>query len=224
MDTFWAEFQFTEYSKILIANLALVPAPLIASLYIGVMANRTLREKKQAAFAGALAYFIIMALFIFFGFSILSGFGITLCAFRMAGGMLLMLIALDLLTSGKNAAALGADDSTTGAYTLGIVPLAMPILAGPGAISSIIVFAEAHDEAGIAHKVLVLGVAASIAIYIYVTFRFAAMTDRLFSDNVVLIVNRVMGLIIAAIAFEFLLDGFAAHFPGIETIHDHAGH
>ena len=96
MDTFWAEFQFTEYSKILIANLALVPAPLIASLYIGVMANRTLREKKQAAFAGALAYFIIMALFIFFGFSILSGFGITLGAFRMAGGMLLMLIALDL--------------------------------------------------------------------------------------------------------------------------------
>ena len=66
------------FSKILIANLALVPAPLIASLYIGVMANRTLREKKQAAFGGALAYFIIMALFIFFGFSILSGFGITL--------------------------------------------------------------------------------------------------------------------------------------------------
>ncbi|MEJ5219987.1 MarC family protein [Cognatishimia sp. D5M38] len=104
------------------------------------------------------------------------------------------------------------------------MPLAMPILAGPGAISSIIVFAESHDEIGIAHKLLVLGVAASIAIYIYVTFRLAAMSDRLFNDNVVLIVNRVMGLIIAAIAFEFLLDGFAEHFPGIETIHDHEGH
>ena len=164
MDTFWAEFQFTEYSKILIANLALVPAPLIASLYIGVMANRSVLEKKHAAFAGAVAYFLIMALFIFFGFSILSSFGITLGAFRMAGGLLLMLIASDLLTSGKNASTLAADDGKTGAYTLGIVPLAMPILAGPGAISSIIVFAESHDEIGIAHKLLVLGVAATIAI------------------------------------------------------------
>ena len=220
MNGFWAEFVWTEYSKILIANFALVPAPLIASLFIGVTAQRSQAEKHRAALAGALAYFTIMALFIFFGFAILSSFGITLAAFRMAGGLLLLLIALDLLGSGKNSSSLGASDDATSAYTLGIVPLAMPILAGPGAISSIIVFSEAHDEAGIAHKILVLGVAATLALYIYVTFRLAAATDRLFSDNVVLIVNRIMGLIIAAIAFEFLLDGFAEHFPAIETIHD----
>ena len=137
MNGFWAEFVWTEYSKILIANFALVPAPLIASLFIGVTAQRSRAEKHRAALAGALAYFTIMALFIFFGFAILASFGITLAAFRMAGGLLLLLIALDLLGSGKNSSGLGASDDATSAYTLGIVPLAMPILAGPGAISSI---------------------------------------------------------------------------------------
>lgn len=215
----WSELSnWREYSKILIAVFALVSPPIIIPLFMGVVSGRPDAEKKRAAFYGAVGFGITMWVFIFFGAALLDVFGITLAVFRIAGGFLLFLIALDMMRSEP---VKDFDDSekdmATSAFSLGIVPLAIPILAGPGAISSVVVFAGVHDS--IEHKILVAGVIFTLVIYLVVMLRLVAASDRFIGKTATLIFNKVMGLIILAIAFEFILDGIAEHFPQLTTIH-----
>ncbi len=219
-ESFWQEFQWTEFSHILIANFALVPPPVIIPLFIGLVAGMGPLGKRRVAFVASVAYFVVMAVFIFFGMAILTAFGITLGAFRLAGGFLLLLIALDMLNAKPLAHQQPTDTHYEGSATaLAIVPMAIPILAGPGAISSIVIFSSQADEQGIAHQILVLGVVATLTVYIYLTLLLAARSDKLIGPQTTYIFNKVMGLVIAAIAFEFMMDGIAEHFPGLESIH-----
>jgi len=88
-----------EYVKIYVGLIALVPAPIVIPLFLGVMTGRTVAEKKSAAFIGAVGFLIAMLLFTFIGDAILATFGISLAAFRLAGGFLLLLIALEMMRS-----------------------------------------------------------------------------------------------------------------------------
>ena len=85
--------------KIYVGLIALVPAPIVIPLFLGVMTGRTVAEKKSAAFIGAVGFLIAMLLFTFIGDAILAAFGISLAAFRLAGGFLLLLIALEMMRS-----------------------------------------------------------------------------------------------------------------------------
>ncbi len=215
----WAELgNWREYSKILIAVFALVSPPIIIPLFMGVLTGRPEAEKKRAALFGAIGFGITMWVFIFFGGALLDVFGISLAVFRIAGGFLLFLIAMDMIRSEPNedSEKPGADSSSS-AFALGIVPLAIPILAGPGAISSVVVFASIHPS--FEHKVLVAGVILTLVAYLIVMLRVVVASDRLIGKTATLIFNKVMGLVILAIAFEFILDGIAGHFPQLVTIH-----
>ena len=215
----WSELgNWREYSKILIAVFALVSPPIIIPLFMGVVTGRPESEKKRAAFFGAIGFGITMWVFIFFGGALLDVFGISLAVFRIAGGFLLFLIAMDMMradpiedfdTENK--------DTSSSAFTLGIVPLAIPILAGPGAISSVVVFAGIHPT--LEHKVVVAAVILTLVLYLIVLLRIVVASDRLIGKTATLIFNKVMGLVILAIAFEFILDGIAAHFPQLLTLH-----
>lgn len=70
---------------------------------------------------------------------------------------------------------------------------------------------------GITHKLIMVGIMALVSVTVFATLRIALFTDRFFTPNVTLIFNKVMGLLIAAIAFEFILDGIAAHFPALTS-------
>lgn len=206
-----------EYVKVFVGVLALVPPPVVIPLFVGVMAGRSLAEKKAAAAIGAIGFFVTMVLFTFFGQAILGVFGITLAAFRLAGGFLLLMIALDMMRSDPHANADDEGKRGGSALALGIVPISIPFLAGPGAISAVVLFASDHD--GVEHRILVSLVILGVAVMVYALLRIAVVAEQLFTKNVQLIFNKVMGLIVAAIAFEFMMDGFADHFPDLVTIH-----
>ncbi len=209
---------WSEYTKIFLGVFALVPPPIIVPLFLGIMAGRSTSEKKKAALVGAVGFFVAMTLFAFLGDGLLAIFGITLPAFRLAGGFLLLLIALDMMRAAPTQEQDIEDRRGASVMALGIVPLTIPILAGPGAMSAVVLFAADHE--GLSHRMLVALVLLTVAIYVFVILRIAASAEKLFTPSVALIFNKIMGLVICAIAFEFIMDGIAGHFPLLVTLHN----
>jgi multiple antibiotic resistance protein len=222
----WAELtDWHEYSKLFIGLFALVSPPIILPLFMGVVGNRAEHEKKQTALVGTLTFAVVMLTFTFLGTSLLGLFGITIPAFRIAGGLLLLLMALEMMRSDPAPQA-GEEDSerdrgehNTSPLALGIVPLAIPILAGPGAISTLVIFANLHEN--FTHKLVVGIVVLVITVYVYAAFRLSIASGRLIGRTTTVVFYRVMGLIISAIAVEFILDGIAGHFPQVFGPLDH---
>lgn len=220
----WDELQnWSEYTKILIGVFARVTPPFIVPLFLNAVSDRPFSEKLGTALVAAATFALFMIFFTFYGEDLLATFGITMAAFRIAGGVLLFILALDMIRSGAGPVSAGTAIAETGGgpreswLALGIVPLGVPILAGPGSITTIVVFSDMHE--GAEHKILVTGVLLVIALYIAIMLALAAATKKLFSPLFSTVLSRLMGLIVLAIAVEFILDGVAAHFPALETAH-----
>lgn len=215
----WSELaEWREYSKIFIGIFALVSPPIVIPLFMGVVSGLPDAEKKLTAFVGAIGFGITMWIFLFLGEALLDAFGISMAVFRVAGGFVLFLIALDMLRSVPTDEFEQDEKSpSSSAFGLGIVPLTIPILAGPGAISSVVVFSTTNSS--FEHKILVAGVIFALVIYLVLMLRLIAVTDKFIGKTATLIFNKVMGLIILAISFEYILDGIAQHFPQLKILH-----
>lgn len=194
----------------------MVPPPVVLTMFLSLVSNQTAAEKKQIALVASVAFGLTLLVFTFFGQAILDIFGITLPAFRIAGGILLLLMALDMMRS-EVSESVSESDSTSSATSIGIVPLAIPIMAGPGAISTTIIFASQYDS--FSHRLVVGGIVVILASIIFLSFRVSLVTGRFYGKTTIAVSNRVMGLIIAAIAVEFMLNGLAQYFPSLVAIH-----
>ena len=216
----WSEISnWTEYSKLLIGLFA-ITAPLSAvPVFLGLTGNSENSMKKRVALVSVMTYAVALLVFTFFGKQILDIFGISLAAFRIAGGILLLLTALDMMRSGDEIEATesGEGAEIKSAASVGIAPLGIPFLSGPGAMSTIIIYASAHDEWE--HLVLVSLVILTVALAIYLLFYFATLLGPFLNQSSAMVMNRVMGLIVAAIAIEFIMHGIADHFPDLTILH-----
>lgn len=183
-------------------------------MFVALTENFSKRKQRQISFVTALTYASLLLVFAYFSESILAMFGITLEAFKVAGGILLLLNALDMMKSSP--VSKGTVDRLSNGVSVGIVPLAIPILAGPGAISTIIVFAHLHE--GFAHKLIVTGVIVSASAIIYGLFLVTVKMGSFLGPTAATVINRIMGLIIASIGIEFILDGVGEHFPRLMSV------
>ncbi len=208
---------WNEYVKIFIAVFARVSPPFIVPLFLGVVGERPLNERIGIALVAAAGFAVTMIVFTFLGHGLLELLGITLGAFRFAGGVLLMLLALKMINTDQVSGE-GMGDSKASWVSLALAPLAIPILAGPGSISTIVIFASQHDT--MAHKWVVSGVVLVNAVYIAGLLCFVAVTKSLFGRVFTSIFSRLMGLMVLAIAFEFIMDGLASHFPILKAVHE----
>lgn len=210
-----------EYIKILFGVFAVVSPPVYMPIFIGLMNGRTAAEKKKAALVGAAGFFVTAALFTLFGNVVLAAFSITLPTFRLAGGFLLLLIALDMLRADSKPPQSVDTNQGASAIALAIVPLSIPILAGPGVMSAVVLFSASQDSWS--HRLLIVLVLLIVSVCIYVLLRMGGSADRFFTPSVTRIFNKIMGLLVCAIAFEFMMDGIAGHFPFLTTIHQTTG-
>ncbi len=158
--------------------------------------------RSRAARQAVLVALLVIVLFAIFGQGILSYLHISLPALQAAGGLLLLLVALELLT-GK------ADDpSATADVNVALVPLGTPLLAGPGAIVATMVFVQqaegAPDVVAIAVGIVLVHVA------LYLAMRFAGQIHRLLGESGVLLVTRIAGLLLSAIAVQLVADAVKA--------------
>jgi len=181
------------------------------------------RERMQLAFLISLVVFAFLALFYFTGLNILAFFGISLPAFRIAGGAILFLLGLQMLRDDYTAAFTDAADAGVGdpgAYVRRrfermIVPFAMPMLIGPGAISTVIIYAGQARAFGLLGTLLALAVMAAVALCTFAAFSATPVLTRLLGRIGLSVVVRVLGLILCAMAVQFLLAGLADSTNGL---------
>jgi len=184
-------------------------------IYFAILPGRTPDVQRQIALSTTLAVFITLVLFMLSGNQILLFFGISIAAFRAGGGILLLLMAISML-HGRVSEAKSTPKETNAAAeynTIAIVPLGIPVLAGPGAISSIILFANQADTWG--RDAALVGAIVVCCLVIYSLFRLANTLNRLLGVIGINVATRIMGLILASVAVEFIVTSLKEFFPAL---------
>jgi len=183
----------------------------IAFIFAALTRTNTSKERFVFATRGVLIATAILLFFAFLGNFILDMFGVTLPALRVAGGFLLMLIAIDMVfarhsggtgtTSEETAESHGRDD-------ISVFPLAMPLMAGPGAISAIILLTTGADTD--AQYWMVIGGLLTIMAAAWITLLMAIPIQRLLGLTGLSVVSRIVGILLAALSVQFIFDGITA--------------
>lgn len=189
--------------------------PLFAAATSGVKS----RDGRLIAFYIALFVLFFLTFFYFSGLSLLAFFGISLPAFRIAGGIILFLLGLDMARDDFVTTFAGAGEAAEGEETgrgharrrfeRMIVPFAMPLLIGPGAISTVVIYADSAKAFGLAGAAIGVGVIAAVALSVMLSFWASPLITRLLGRIGLTIVVRVLGLILCAMAVQFVLAGVA---------------
>jgi multiple antibiotic resistance protein len=175
-------------------------------IFLSLTRGRSRATIKRAAWQAVLVSFAVIVVFAFFGQRILDYLGISLPALQCAGGLLLLLVALELLTGKEETPTAGSD------VNVALVPLGTPLLAGPGAIVATMVFSRRVDH--VAEFVAVgLGVVL-VHVALWLAMRFSLPILRLIREGGVVLVSRISGLLLSAIAVQLVADAVRAFIAG----------
>lgn len=194
--------------------------PLFAAATNGVKS----KDSRLIAVYVALFVLFFLTFFYFSGLSLLAFFGISLPAFRIAGGVILFLLGLEMARddfTATFAASNAADPPGEGRkqarlrFERMIVPFAMPLLIGPGAISTVVIYASEAKRYGLAGAAVGVGVIAAVAVATMLCFWATPLISRALGRIGLTIVVRVLGLILCALAVQFILAGIAESTAGV---------
>ena len=184
-------------------------------LYLGMVPEPTPQDSHRIPMAAALTIFIALSLVLLGGPQLLLFFGITVPAFQAGGGVIILLMGVSMLQGQVSAIKQVPEEAAEASQreSIAVVPLGMPILAGAGSMSTVIVFAhQAHTWFHWASLLVAIILNAVIA---YMLLRAAPWLDRLLGRTGVNIVSRLMGLILVAMAIQFVANGMKGLFPGL---------
>jgi multiple antibiotic resistance protein len=203
---------FTEYTKIFISLFAIIDPVGIIPIIIAFTAGMTAQKRERVGRMASLSVFVILFAALLLGEAILGFFGISIHSFRTAGGILLLLMSITMLIGNKPT--LTPDDIDGDATSsVAIVPLSTPLLAGPGAISTVIL--DAHKGNNVGHYGVMALVLVALSLTVWFTFLIAPWVSRRLGTMGSNIVTRLMGLLLAAIAVEFIAGGLRGLFPAL---------
>lgn len=183
---------------------------------IGFTKNKSMEEKKRTSLVTSFSVVIIFLVSIWMGGPLLNFFDIRIAAFQLAGGFVLFMLSLSLLNAEESPIQKDSDDPNEAKKrnTFAVVPLAIPIIAGPGAISTAIVFNASY--LGVFNKMIMSACGVLVAISIYWCLLFSTKLEKLLGSNGIHIMGRIGGLILAAIAVETMSKGAVTLFPGLK--------
>ncbi len=203
-----------DYLRFIVTLTAVLDPFLAVPIYLGFAARHSEPERLALAHVVTVTVFAVLAGSALFGEPLLRLLGASLSAFRVGGGLVLLLMALAMLT----AQAGGVRQSPAEAEALesgeasGVVPLAVPLLAGPGAIGTTIIAAQAG---GVAHRAAVLGCIALVCGLLWATLRLAPRIAPRMGTTGLNIATRLLGLLLSAIAIQTMAEGLLGLFPGL---------
>jgi multiple antibiotic resistance protein len=187
----------------------------VLPVFLAMTASESPAQKRATAMRAAITTGITLTLFAAAGSLIFRFFGITLGAFKIAGGILLFLVALDMMQARQSRTRTTPEEEQEGIEKadVAIIPLAIPLLAGPGSIATVMVLMSRHHE-------LVYAIPVFLSIFIttvvtWLMLRGAGWIERRLSKTFMNVVMRVMGLILAAISVEFVIAGVKDVLPTI---------
>ncbi|MFT5032378.1 MAG: multiple antibiotic resistance protein [Bermanella sp.] len=202
----------TEYAAVALTTFFATIGPIdVAAMFAALTVAVPRRKRcKIAAKACAIALCVLIV-FALIGRFILDSLGISLAALQAAGGILLLLIAIDMVfarQSGATRTTIEEDNEAIEKHDIAVFPLATPLIAGPGAIgATLLLMAEAHGD--IAHQAIIVSSLALIIAVTFVSMLMASEINRFLGVTGIQVITRILGIVLSALAVQFLFDGIA---------------
>jgi multiple antibiotic resistance protein len=177
-------------------------------LYLSLTRNNTVQERRHMAAVACLASAVILGLFALTGDAVLRFFQISMPAFQIAGGFIFFIYALQLLALIPSGIKGSAEEEEEGIrkQNIALVPLATPLLAGPGAITAVLVWRQ-QSETFVQNLQLYAAVLAACVV-VYLVLYFADFLQRLLGVSGIRVITRLMGLLLSVIAVQFMVNGW----------------
>lgn len=205
--------KFTELVNYFISLLVICSPFSALPALIGLTQGMSDDEKRKTGVIAGVAVGVILVVMTWIGGPLLDFLGISVPAFQVAGGFVIFMLAMAMLNAETSRIKQTTEDQKEARYkhSIAIVPLAIPIMAGPGAISTVIVAVNSHP--GILNQVYFTFGAIIVAFVLGVTLYFSTHFERMLGQTGINIVNRIAGLILAAMAVQILSNGIIGLFP-----------
>jgi multiple antibiotic resistance protein len=188
------------FGEAFITLFVIIDPPGIIPVFLGLTRGYPEKQRTRLAWQAATVAFAVIVVFAVFGQTLLNYLGVSVPALMLAGGLLLLLVALELLT-GKASA---PDEAMRGNVNVAMVPLGTPLLAGPGSIVATIVFVQRADHL---NQIVALALAIiAVHLILWLVMRFSLGIMKVIKENGVELVTRIAGLLLAAIAVQLCAD------------------
>ena len=183
----------------------------VAAIFADLTANSSRQHRRSMALRGTLIATFVLVLFALVGEVVLGSLGISLAALRTAGGILLLLIAIEMVFARTTGGTSTTDEEEQEAILkqdISVFPIATPLIAGPGAMgAAILLMADAEGDLEL--QAVVLGSLLAILLFTYIGMLLAGRIQRLLGVIGMHVITRVMGVLLAALAVQFIFDGIA---------------
>lgn len=204
-----------DYIKIFVSLLAIVNPIGAMPIFLDLIAGMKDQLRHRIINVVSVTVGFILLVSLFFGEFILEFFGISVHSFRVGSGILILLMAISMLHAKISPISQTKEeaDESRDKESIAIVPLAIPLLAGPGAISTVII--DAHRASGIAHYAIISFEVVLLSLILWIVLRLSPFISKHISATGINIFTRIMGLILAAIAIEFIANGMKGLFPSL---------
>lgn len=210
-----------EIGKLLVAFLVLINPFSALSIYLDLTQNHSTKEKRRIARTAALAVFIVIIVFALSGGILLKVLGISVGSFQVGGGILVLLIAISLMNGNDNPAKPKIDPNSEEHHhaqqvrrnekAIAVVPIAIPITIGPGGISTVIIYSSAAKNYSDIALIIISGFLVSLICYLILIV--AGRISKRLGTTGLTILNRIMGMMLAAISVEIIVAGLKSIFP-----------
>lgn len=210
-----ADLVWTEYTRFVVALLAVLNPLATIPIFLSLTAGFSATERRRTAAVTAVAVGVLLGASAVAGESLLTAMGTSLASFRVGGGIVVLMMSISMLMAQPGAVRQTPEEAEVSAQKEGVavVPLGIPLLAGPGAISTVII--QMDRGSGAAHGAAVLGSIASVAAICWLVLRYAEPLGRMIGPIGLNVLIRIFGLLLAAIAVEFIANGLRALFPAL---------
>ncbi|GAA2689887.1 MarC family protein [Streptomyces aculeolatus] len=192
-------FDLALFGSVFVTLFVIMDPPGTTPIFLALTSGRPLKVQRKMAMQAAAVAFGVIAVFAVGGQQILDYLHVSVPALMVAGGLLLLLISLDLLT-GK-----AEEPTQTKDVNAALVPLGMPLLAGPGAIVTVILAVQ--DADGVKEELAVWAAIVAIHLVLWVTMRYSLLIIRLIKEGGVVLVSRLAGMLLATIAVQQIANG-----------------
>ena len=194
-----------EYVQFLIVLIAIVDIPGNVPVFLQQTQDFTHKQRQAAAIFSGIATFFVLIFFAFAGEVILLTFGISLADFKVLGGIVVLLLALEMLGLLDFSAAQAAAAAKRTPVTVAVFPMAVPLFAGPGSISAVLIYA--HYDFVSNHDVFIAALLFGASCLVAAGMLTASLLSQVIGPTTQVVLNRVLGMLVGALGIEFISAG-----------------
>jgi multiple antibiotic resistance protein len=182
----------------------------LSSLFLGVTASHSARRRRNTALRAVLIALGILIVFMFGGGPLLKYLGVSVDAMLIAGGLLLFKLSFDMVLARRERQTDVEEEEAHHRDDVAVFPLAIPLIAGPGAFATILVLGNVSRD--LDYTAVLIGALVAVLFIVYVGFRLADPIHRVLGDTGTSVVTRVLGIILAAVSVQMVIDGVTSVF------------